>query len=178
MKKIYAFSIDDEESLSDKFKSDIRLLAYLLYDSIYGYDERKLLNINKNIVFNRIHESFINNYYYYLDSDCYDAGFINYEPFLLGDRIFALTVDDEFISENDIMYLLNSALSLLKLNFRVNIFSENYFSKDIDDEKNRHKAINSLCSKMGLKICRKTDFVKRLIYSSKRKKNINCYGRY
>jgi len=176
MKKIYAFNFDDEECLTDDFKSKIRLVAYLLYDSIYGYDDLIPLNINKNIVFNRIHEGFDNSYY--LDSDIYDDGIIRYEPFLLGDRTFALTVDDELISEDEIRYLFNSVLNMIKIRGNVNVFSENYFSKDINDERNRNKAINSLCEKMKLRLYKKVDYIKKIVYGGKIKKNVSYYGRY
>lgn len=176
MKKIYAFSFDDEESLSDKFKNDIRLAAYLLYDSIYGYDDLIPLNINKNIVFNGIHET--NDNGYFLDSDVYDDGIVNYEPFLLGDRVFALTVDDELISEKEICYLFDSVLNIIKIESKVKMFSEDYLSKDKNDERNRSKAINSLCKKMGLRLYKKVDLVKKIVYGNKIKRKRNCYGRY
>lgn len=176
MKKIYAFNFDDEECLTDNFKSKIRLAAYLLYDSIYGYDDLISLNINKNIVFNRIHEGFNNSYY--LDSDIYDDGIINYEPFLLGDKTFALTVDDKLISEDEIRYLLNSVLNMVKIHGNVKVFSENYFSKDINDERNRNKAINSLCDKMGLRLYKKIDFIRKLVYNGRTNKKVSCCGRY
>ena len=43
----------------------------------------------------------------YLDSDIYDDGYINYEPFLIGNYSFGLTVVDETINEEILYYLIN-----------------------------------------------------------------------
>ena len=178
MKKIYAFAFDEEDYLSDKWRNNIRLVAFLLYDSVYNYDEedRIPLNLNKNIVFNRIHEFSEHNYY--LDSDCYDDGFINYEPFLINNRCFAFTVDDNLISEKDIRSLLNSVLYIVGISSSVRICSEVYSSKNKDDERNRWKAISAICNRTGYKYNKKTYLVKRLFCRNKNKKNMNCCGRY
>lgn len=148
MKKIYSFTIDSDDYASKYFKSNLRLLAYLLYESIYNYDGEfaTALNINKNIVYNNINED---GNYYYLDSDIYDNGYINYEPFILGDKTFCLTIDDELMNENTIKELLELEQYMAKLNYKVSICSEEYYSKNKDDERFRFRAINTLCSKLG-----------------------------
>ena len=67
MKRIYAFTLDNEDYPSRKFGFDLRLLAYLLYDTIYNYDGENstALVINKNVRFNRIHEGFNKDEYYF-----------------------------------------------------------------------------------------------------------------
>lgn len=178
MKKIYAFTFEGEDYLSDKFRNNLRLIAFLLYDYIYNYigDDVIPLNINKNIVFNRIHES--KNNTFYLDSDYYDDGFINYEPFIINRRCFALTVLDELISEKEIKSLLDSVLHMVNVHCNVKIFSECYFSKNKSDEKNRNKAINVLCERIGCQSDKKIDLIKRIVYGGKIRKKLNCCGRY
>lgn len=148
MKKIYSITLENDEYASKKFNSDLRLVAYLLYEAIYNYygDNIIALNINKNIVYNNINEC---DYYYYLDSDVYCNGYINYEPFILGKNTFCLTIDDELMDEGTLKELLELEQRMAKLNYKVRINSEGYYSKNKDDERYRFRAINILCSKLG-----------------------------
>jgi len=178
MKRIYAFTLDGEDCVSSKFRSNLRLIAYLMYDSIYNYDgsdDYKALIINKNIIYNEIIEGtggcrFANygesaddytKYEYYLSSDVYDDGYINYEPFLIGDRTFAITVDDRYISEDALRELLEDNLNITKLEYSYKITSIGYLSSDINDEKNRKKAIRLLFSNLGCQPVKKKLFAKK-----------------
>jgi len=38
MKTIYAFTLESDDYHSDRFRYDLRLIAFLLYDKIYNYD--------------------------------------------------------------------------------------------------------------------------------------------
>lgn len=148
MKKIYSFTLDSDDYTSICFMSNLRLIAYLLYDSIYNYDGENVtaLNINKNIIYNNINE---NGSYYYLDSDLYDDNNINYEPFILGNRTFCLTIDDDVMNEDTIKELLELEQHMANLSYKIHINSEGYYSKNKDDERFRFRAINTLCSKLG-----------------------------
>lgn len=158
MKRIYSFTLDSDDYASRKFSSNLRLLAYLLYDSIYNYDGENFtaLNINENIVYNGISENVIynnisNSYedVYNLDSDLDDDVHINYEPFILGEKTFCITIDDEVMKEETIRELLELQLRMTNLSYKVRINSKEYYSKNKEDEKNRNKAINILCNKIG-----------------------------
>lgn len=158
MKRIYTFTLEADEYASKRFRSDLRLLAYLLYDSIYNYDGEDVtaLNINKNIVYNGIND---NGDYYYMDSDIYDNGYINYEPFIIGKNTFALTIDDSIMDESTIRELLEIELRLSRLSYNIVINSQPYMSKNKDDERLRHRAINILCSKLGCSLVKRFPFV-------------------
>lgn len=179
MKRIYAFTLDGDESASEKFGSDLRLMAYLMYDFIYNYDGENstALIINKNIVYNCIREKLCSNEYY-LDSDMYDDGYINYEPFLIGKRSFALTIDDEIMSEDVIRELIQYTLRIAKLNYNFKITSMTYSSVNKDDERNRRKTINSLIASLGCEPVKKHIFSrKRVLNSSLYNKKIGILGR-
>ena len=138
MKRIYAFTLDSEDYPSDRFRSNLRLIAFLMYDLIYNYDGENCtpLIINKNIKNNEICPGRSDSEYclrYNEDNDKY----INYEPFLVGNRSFALTIDDEVMNETTIRDLMEQVLRLTMLDYRYTIKSIGYFSKDRDDERNR-----------------------------------------
>lgn len=164
MKRIYAFTLDSDDYLTDRFRFNLRLVAYLMYDAIYNYDGENstALIINKNIVYNSIREGF-GSKEYYLDSDLFDNGYINYEPFLIGKRSFGLTIDDTIMSEDVIYDLFRYTLRLAGLCYNFTINSESYCSKNKDDEKNRGKAIRILHSKLGCQPVKKNFLVKKKI---------------
>ena len=163
MKRIYAFTLDNDDYPSKKFGFDLRLLAYLLYDTVYNYDgdNYTALVINKNIMPNRIHDGFYPNEYYF-DYDEYDDRNFNYEPFLLGNSSFALTIDDAIMSEETLRKLFDYVLRLTGLNYKYKVDSKNYFSNNKDDERNRKKTINSLIDTIGC------GYPKRGIFTRKR----------
>lgn len=148
MKRIYAFTLDSDDYPSNKFRQNLRLIAYLLYDSVYNFgdiDSKRPLIINNSIKYNTIYEGgYGHNGGYYLRYDDYDERYINYEPLVLGEKSFALTVDDSLISEEDMCLLLEQNLGLMRVNYKYKINSIAYGSKDKDDEKNRKKSIYKL----------------------------------
>lgn len=168
MKKICTFTLEGEDYHSDIFKSNLRLAAYLLYDFIYNYDRDGIvpLNINKNIVYNNLH--FDGNCVgYYFDSDVFDNGYVNYEPFLIGQYSFGLTIIDETLSEDKLMELASQVFYILKLNYKVTIKMVEYYSKNSDDESNRRSAIGVACGNLGCVAPRKKIAceIKRLLES-------------
>ena len=145
MKRIYAFTLDSDDYPSDRFRHNLRLIAFLLHDLIYNYDGEGFtpLIINKSIGFNEIHPGNSLNEYS-LEYNEYNLKYVNYEPFLLGNKSFALTVNDEYIDEDTICNLMNEALLLVKVNYNYSIKTISYGSKDLEDESNRKKAISQL----------------------------------
>ena len=169
MKRIYAFTLDNDDYPSKKFGFDLRLLAYLLYDTIYNYDGENstALVINKNIKVNRIHEGFGRDEYFF-DYDEFDERNYNYEPFLLGNSTFAITIDDTIMSEETLRGLFDYTLRLTGLKYRYKVDSKYYYSSSKDDERNRKKTINELIDIIG---CGNP---KRSIFTKKRVINNTC----
>ena len=145
MKKIYAFTLDSDDYPSDRFRYNLRLIAFLLHDLIYNYDGEGFtpLIINKSIGFNNIYPGNGRNEYS-LEYDNSDLKYTNYEPFLIGDKSFGLTLNDKYINNETICNLMNEVLLLVKTNYSYNIKTICYDSKDFEDESNRKKAMHQL----------------------------------
>lgn len=171
MKRIYAFTLDGEDYPSSRFRYDLRLIAFLMYDKIYNYDGEgaTALIINNKIRNNDIYEGY-RNYEYYLMYDEYNEKYINYEPVLLNENSFALTIDDEIMSEEIIKDLMNEVLLqvffLSKIRYNYTIKTISYLSRNIDDEKNRKKAFLQLRDILNGKIENKTGLVKKKMMTS------------
>lgn len=149
MKKIYAFTLDSDEYPSIRFRHNLRLIAFLLYDSIYNYDGEGFtaLVINDNIRRNGIYTGHSDNDFY-LEYNEYNEKYINYEPFLIGNKSFALTIDDEIMDENVVLGLMNNVLLqvswLTKHEYKYTFNTVGYISKNKNDESNRKKAVHQL----------------------------------
>lgn len=169
MKTIYTFTLDDGNYPSEDFQNKLRLFACILYDYISGFDDygKGPLDINSKIVRNNMHE--IQNDSYYLDSDVFDNGYINYEPFIIGERSFGLTIVDGLIDEATLISIVGEVQYLLKLrDYKIKIDSVNYFSTDIEDERMRRKAIITAYSRLGCDLPARNIFAKKKTLKLKR----------
>lgn len=164
MKRIYAFTLKTEDPYALKFNEDLRLIAYMLYETIYGSRDGDLnpLNINKNIQYNMLNEK-CDGYSYRFNSDLYDDGITYYEPFIVGEDTFCFTVFDELINEEAIRYFLKNALSLVSLDYEIDFISVGYYSKSKDDERDREKAIKNIYDALGVEYVKKNSLVRRLL---------------
>lgn len=174
MKKIYTFSVEGDDPYSGLFRSNLRLLAYMLYESIYLFNDEYTnpLNISKNIVYNHIHED-DRDMGYYFDSDIHNMKMIDYEPFIIGNNVFGFTVNDELISEEEIKELVNYVLRLTKLSYIIDIHSFGYISSNSEDESHRERAFKEIFNYFHCKSTRKSSLVRSL--SKFTKKNVAIY---
>ncbi len=148
MKKIYSFTLDDEVPLSGNTPSDIREIAFWLYEELCKYsipivcvDEEKTVD-EYGLIKNDLYDIKIGDKYVYkFTSDDSKIDSRMYEPFLLHDKGFAFTVNEGSITDDDIAMSLNYVLSLLRLNYKFNINSVTYDESNI---KNRFIAIREL----------------------------------
>ena len=175
MKTIYAFTLEGEDYHSNRFRYNLRLIAFLLYDKIYKYyDDRVALIMNNNIKCNNIHMGYGNSQYYLDYNECNEK-FFNYEPFLIGDRSFALTIDDQIMNEKIICSLMDETiyqiLLISKVSYSYSFKKNGYLSKDKNDESNRKKAILELRNIINGNVQKKTEFVR------KKTMNISMFGR-
>ena len=147
MKKIYAFTLEGDDYPSSKFDSNLRLFAHMLYEAVYNYDDvdNNPLNINCNIIYNNIHYMYGGSNYCF-DSDINKTAnkFVNYEPFIIGNKSFGFTVNDEYIDLNTICDLMKEVLLLINVDYKYKVDTINYDSKNLEDESNRKRAINQL----------------------------------
>ena len=103
MKKIYTITLDNEDYPSECLWDDVRIIASMVYDYIYNYigDNCIPLDVNSDIIYNNIFYSRCSKFacyersHYQLDSDIYDDGYINYEPFIVGRNTFGMTIVDD-----------------------------------------------------------------------------------
>lgn len=177
MKRIYAFTIYGEDFSSDSFTYNIRLMAFLLYDFVYNYydDECIPLIINDKIKNNRIHEGYLNEKYYF-DYNEYNDKYINFEPFFLGKRSFAVTINDELLGEDILYKLMDEVLFLMNKNYVYKINSIVYESKELNDEKNRKKAVHQLCDDLiGTKNKSSISMKKKMLISPLLKNKIGIF---
>lgn len=158
----------------------------IVYEQIYYYnDEYSIpLNINRYIVHNDLRYTsyigitFRNEGHYKLSSDEYDDGYINYEPFVVGNRTFGLTIVDDSLDITIVERMVEYALNLLRLNYKFKIEIFPYESKNIDDESHRDSAINEIYSKYSFGTVRRNKLVRLLrngIYRNG--KNVRMCGR-
>lgn len=180
MKKIYSFTLSSDEypSSSRIFADDLRLIAYIVYCEIYNYygEDYIVLDVNNNIEYNKLNEN-CHKYKYRFDSDLYDDGYIYYEPFIVGDDTFCFTiVDDEFTIDN-IMQIFQYVLNLLKMNYNMSFNIVSYVARDIDDERYRNVAINTIFNRLGYKNNRKNRLMYMIMNSVRNKKRIRDKNR-
>ena len=175
MKTVYAFTLDGEDYHSDRFRYNLRLIAFLLYDKIYKYyDDRVALIMNNNIKCNNIHMGYGDSQYYLDYNECNEKYF-NYEPFLIGARSFALTIDDQIMNEKIICSLMDETiyqiLLISKVSYSYSFKKNGYLSINKDDDRYRKRAILELKDMIDGNIQKKNDLVR------KRTMNISMFGR-
>lgn len=128
MKKIYTITLDDDVPLSEDTISNIKEIAYFLFEEIDKYD-RKILVVddNHNLIRNELLESFVNGKYNFrFESEHTNIDNYRYEPFLIDNRSFGFTVYDGSIDDNEIFLLLRNVLSFFGFNYKFNIDSLYY----------------------------------------------------
>ena len=167
MKTIYTFTFDCDSELIDRFNSNLRLIAYMLYEYIYNYygDDRNPLVIHDGIERNNL----ISGEYfkeYRLDSDKNGDDGVDYEPFIIDNNTFGLTIRDDSFDINIIVKLLEEILRLLGVDYKYTINSSVYYARDIFDESNRDGALKFLYNKLGFKY-RKNKFISMIMRCGK-----------
>ena len=155
MKEIYAFALDDEIPLSEDTNSNIREIAFLLYDELNRYDRNILCTEDDNLVYNCLFETYSNTknkYIYRFMSDKSKTDYRLYEPFIINDRTFAITVYKYSINEDEMTVLIRRIISSLNLKYKFNIKTEEYTGNKIN---NRYDAIELLNNRLNNKIVKK-----------------------
>lgn len=170
MKRIYVFTLETD-NMEYNYKNNLRLLAYMLYESIYNYygDGKIPLNLSDGIVCNKLNETMVNKEYKFDSEICGEENNYYYEPFLVGDNSFAFTIVDDSFDINIIKQLLNQNLSLLKMDNKVNINVVTYYSVDEMDESYRRTAVEMVFEQHGVKL-KKANWFDTLIEPFKQNK--------
>ena len=153
MKTIYIFTLKGIDEDVECFNNNLRVLAYMLYTSIYNYygDNKFPLDINENIEYNELNED-CQSHVFQFDSEIYDdSEYVDYDPFLIGDNSFGITISDETFDVEIIKSLLEQNMRLLGFNYKVDMDLFKYEAKDQSDERNRQIAIKTIFNKLGCK---------------------------
>ena len=142
MKKIYVVSLDDEIPLSPKIEDEMKVLCYLVYDEIQGYeysDNSKIL-CHDDVFYNELLEKNVDGEYIHrFRYDDIESGM--YEPFMINGRSFAFTVNDGAIDEAEINNIIHNVRYFAHVGYNVNISSVTY---EDDKKKNRLLAIKKI----------------------------------
>lgn len=144
MREIYVISLDDEIPLTDNVGSNIREIAYLLFDEFNKYDREILSLDNDYLINNELYESYSSTsdkYIYRFTSDKSSIDYRMYEPFIIGDTSFGFTTYKDSTTEEEVRYILSSVSNTLNFNYNFNISKKIYNNNNIN---NRLDAIDSL----------------------------------
>lgn len=149
-KKIYVFELDDEYS-SNNYKNDIRVIAEVMYEEVREVDciSSKQIIIHSNGIYDNIlYESKVGNEYRYtFESEKVNSNYELYEPLLINDRMFGITVYDESIEMYEMVRILNRVVEFLGMNYHFSIREIIYDSKNDNDESNRRNALKGIDKK-------------------------------
>lgn len=151
MKKIYSITLDDDVPLSDNIGSDIREIAFWLYEElgkfnkpIVCFDSEKTID-KSGLIKNELYDIRNNGKYEYkFASDYSKVDSRMFEPFVLNNNTFAFTTYDGAISDTEIAVILENVLKILRLDYHFSIDSITYDDKSI---RNRFGAIDKLTKK-------------------------------
>lgn len=152
MKRIYVVSLDDEVPLTPKVRNNIKILCSIVYDEIRGieYDTgMKILHSGNNIKYNELRErEEKGNYIQHFINNTPETG--EYEPFMVSDRAFAFTINNDLISVKDLEDIIYVDRIYCENPGKFNIYSVAY--EEDKKDKNRLMAISSILKKEnGLK---------------------------
>ena len=119
MREIYVISLDDEIPLTENIRSNIREIAYLLFDEFNKYDREILSVDNDYLINNELYECFSSTsdkYVYRFTSDKSSIDYRMYEPFIIDDASFGFTTYKDSTTEEEVRYLLSSVSNTLNIN--------------------------------------------------------------
>ncbi len=146
MKEIYVFKLCEIDDVTDKVRSDLDLIAYLLYEEIisfsYGLSNPVLVQ-NDSLKYNNIHEfSYDGETRYRLRNDYTSKYGFMYNPVSLGKDCFGITVCSKMIEQDELLKCMRIVQSLIRTDYKFEIQSISYKANSYDDESKRVDAIN------------------------------------
>lgn len=167
MKKVYTFTLNDEDIPSVEVKSDIKLIAYWLADAIVNMSEedQEILVLNENLHDNFIYDTIENNHLgYSLESDSDLQHYYKYNPTILDDVTFAITVYENRIKDNEVLDLFNQTLKEIQEVSHIKLTSSNFLITTSFYEKDtkRHKTLEEFKKRINAKRKKRIRFTKTL----------------
>lgn len=151
-KRIYTFTLEDDEYPSEYLTNDIRIIARLMYEElkVQDYESDNPILIQSKMIQENYLSLISNNIYrqYKFESESSQLGYQMFEPLMIDGKTFGITVNDGMISREELEELLEKIKKLIKFNFNFKIDSIVYTSKNKDDESKRNKAIKEIGEKL------------------------------
>ena len=155
MREIYAIAIDDDVPLPSEVGSDLRVIAYLVYDELNRFETHTLCADDDNLLNNYLLETYSQyerKYIYKFISDKSNEDYRMYEPIVINNTCFGLTVYKNSITEEDLRRILARVQQTLNLHYEFKIISEEYKDNKISS---RFKAIENLTYRLKAKKAKK-----------------------
>lgn len=151
MKKIYTFTLDDSEVLTGGKDTIVKVIAYIVYEKIRQIDYESLSPIlvsNKTLKINELLEKYRDGQFVYsLLSEKDDNNSLMYQPVLIDENTFGITINDGTIDDGEIEVVLEESLKFMGWKYKFNIDSILYEAKNQEDESNRKNAIKKIGKK-------------------------------
>lgn len=151
-KRIYTFTLEDDEYPSEYLTNDIRIIARLMYEElkVQDYESDNPILIQSKMIQENYLSLISNNIYrqYKFESESSQLGYQMFEPLMIDGKTFGITVNDGMISREELEELLEKIKKLIKFNFNFKIDNIVYTSKNKDDESKRNKAIKEIGEKL------------------------------
>lgn len=166
-KKIYTFTLEDDEYPSDIVVNNIRIIARLLYEEIkvQDYESDNPILIQSNMIQENYLSLISKDVYcqYKFESEGSRLEYYMFEPFMISERTFGITVNDGTIDEEQLLGLLDKVKKLIKCDYNFKINSFIYTGKNRIDESKRKKAMDEALEVLNNNKNNNGSLVKKLI---------------
>lgn len=166
-KRIYAFTIDDDEYSSEDISNNVKAIASLMHEEIKNIDcdnPNPILVHSKKLFYNQLYESCtLDGYVYSFESEKGNRDYTLYEPLMINNRTFGITINDNSVSMYDLVLMLDKILKELGLCYQFSVVDKSYLCANNDDESKRILAIREINKSLGYKINSGNNQPKKLV---------------
>ena len=138
MEKIYTISLDGDIPLSDNLLNEIKLLCFLVYDSIKNleYDNIDPILCNDGVIYNELIDSRVGNQYdYHFTYNDFESG--KYEPFMIDNTSFGFTINGDMLTDDKLLEIIGDCKKILRINYNFKVYKYKYD----DDKKHKNRLI-------------------------------------
>lgn len=151
-KNIYTFTLDDDEYPSMAVVNNIKFIARYVYEEIFNScDYEEILEESRQS--NKLHVNELydikvrDGYIYLFDSEKKKDDYRFYNPVMLSNRTFCITLTGEDIGIDNVYKILNDSLRLMGFSYKFKINKYSYYTKDLNDETGRCELLDEITSK-------------------------------
>lgn len=151
-KNIYTFTLDDDEYPSMSVVNDIKFIARYVYEEIFNSCDYEDV-VSESRQSNKLHVNELydikvrNGYVYLFESEKRMDDYRFYNPVMLSNRSFGITLTEADIGIDKIYKILNDSLKLMGFNYKFKIERYSYHTKDLNDETGRCELLDEITNK-------------------------------